>query len=84
MVRNQPLDYHRSKAWGLAFDKLNALSSIEGLSLPAGRQGLILSGVFTPAPKAGVWRRRSIKKRQDHCPAFRYLSSVSTLKTSID
>ena len=39
---NQPFDYPRSKAQGL-------------LSLPAGRQGLILSGAFDPALKARVW-----------------------------
>ena len=46
--QNQPFDYPRSKARDL-------------LSLPAGRQGLILSGPFDPVLKGGVWRRRSIK-----------------------
>ena len=44
---NQPFDFPRSKAPGL-------------LSLPAGRQGLILSGgAFDPT--LGGWRRQSIK-----------------------
>jgi hypothetical protein len=38
---NQPFDFPRSKAPGL-------------LSLPAGRQGLILSGAFDPTLKMGV------------------------------
>jgi len=54
------------------------VSSVErsgrGLSLPAGRQGLILSGAFAPRPKGRgfgrelsrtVWRRRSIKVEGD-------------------
>jgi hypothetical protein len=38
------------KCWGLHFDKRKALSSIEGLSLPAGRQGLTLSKRFFSQP----------------------------------
>ncbi len=57
---NQPFDHPRSKARGLPSEKLKALGSIEGLSLPAGRQGLILSGTFYLVLKAGVWCRRSI------------------------
>ena len=62
---NQPFDYPRSKARGLPSARDFGVSSVErsgrGLSLPAGRQGLILSGAFDPVLKAGVWRRRSIK-----------------------
>jgi len=32
------------------------------LSLPAGRQGLMLSGAFYPDLKIGVWRRRTYQK----------------------
>jgi hypothetical protein len=38
----------------LPFDKLKAPSKAEGLSLPAGRQGLILSGAFARVAEAGV------------------------------
>jgi hypothetical protein len=47
-IANQPFDFLRSKARGL-------------LSLPAGRQGLILSGAFDHNLRGGVWRRRSVK-----------------------
>jgi hypothetical protein len=49
----------RSEARGMPFDKLKAPSEAEGLSLPAGRQGLILSGAFYPDLKIGSWRRRT-------------------------
>jgi len=32
------------------------------LSLPAGRQGLILSGAFNPGLKIKVWRHRTYQK----------------------
>ena len=52
---NQPFDYPRCKVRGLPFDKLKALSSIEGLKVDTERR------LFAPVLKAGVWRRRSIK-----------------------
>jgi hypothetical protein len=45
-------------------ERLKAPSTAEGLSLPAGRQGLILSGAFAPVLKAEVWCRRSINKKE--------------------
>jgi hypothetical protein len=37
----------------MPFDKLKAPSKAEELSLPAGRQGVILSGAFYPDLKIG-------------------------------
>jgi hypothetical protein len=48
LPRNQPFEFSRSKAQGL-------------LSLPVGKQELILSGAFEPVVKDGDFRRRSIK-----------------------
>ncbi|OGP70514.1 MAG: hypothetical protein A2W09_03330 [Deltaproteobacteria bacterium RBG_16_50_11] len=55
----------RSEARGMPFDKLKAPSKAEGLSLPAGRQGLILSGAFYPDLKIGVWRRRTYQRKRE-------------------
>ena len=58
----QPFDYPwsnpstvlRTSARGMPFDKLKVPSEAEGPSLPASRQGLILSGVSHPVLKVGV------------------------------
>jgi len=57
----QPFDYPwsnpstvlRTSARGMPFDKLKVPSEAEGLSLPAGRHGLILSGALHSALKGG-------------------------------
>jgi hypothetical protein len=45
----------------LPFNKLNPLNKVEGLSLPAGRQGLTLSGTSTPTFKAGFGAAEWVK-----------------------
>jgi hypothetical protein len=49
------LSLAKAKAWGL-------------LSLPAGRQGLILSGASISTLKSGGWRRRSIRLLKHRSP----------------
>jgi hypothetical protein len=51
----------KSTHWTPRSDPSNVLrTGAQGmLSLPAGRQGLILSGAFYPDLKIGVWRRRT-------------------------
>jgi hypothetical protein len=65
---------------GLLLFEINP-SNIPGLILrlrsgqaPGVCSGLILSGAFYPALKAGVWRRRSIKKNL----RFLLLTSISS------
>jgi len=46
----------------MPFDKLKAPSVTEGLSLPAGRQGLILSGVPNPDLRIGSLAPSNVSK----------------------
>jgi hypothetical protein len=52
--RANPSTPLRTSARGTPFDRLKAPSAAEGLSLPAGRQGLILSGASYPDLKIGA------------------------------
>jgi hypothetical protein len=79
----------RAEARGMPFDKLKAPSSTEGLSLPAGRQGLILSGAFYPDLKIGVClrpelrprvRRRTYQESHEAIRRFRMNEGISFLE----
>ena len=58
----------------MSFDRLKTLSTAEGLSLPAGRQGVILSGPLNPNLKIGGVAPSNVSNLLSH-----YLDSMARL-----